>query len=75
MAFDLGGIEMSNQGHWVFIGMCIIDNVLLDSGAVRPRGLLFNSAIQNIHNITFYILYLRIHKKSNTMTNNAIRDG
>ena len=37
----LGGIERSNQGHLVFIGMCIILNVLLDSGAVRPRGLLF----------------------------------
>ena len=23
----------------MFIGLCIIDNVLLDSGAVRPRGL------------------------------------
>ena len=39
--WNLGGIEMSNQGHWVFIGLCIIYNVLLDSGAVRPRGLLF----------------------------------
>ena len=36
----LCGIERSNQGHWVF--MCIIDNVLLDSGAVRLRGLLLN---------------------------------
>ena len=35
-----GGIEWSNQGHWVFIGLCIIDNVLLDSWTVRPRGLL-----------------------------------
>ena len=29
---------MSNQGHLVFIGLCIMHNVLLDSGAVRPRG-------------------------------------
>ena len=37
----LGGIERSNQGHWVFIGMCIIYKcIILDSGAVRPRGLL-----------------------------------
>ena len=34
---QLGGIEKSNQCHRVFIGLCIIDNVLLDSGAVRPR--------------------------------------
>ena len=27
------GIETQNQ--WVFIGLCIIDNVLLDSGALR----------------------------------------
>ena len=33
----LGGIERSNEGHWVFIGLCIIGNVLLDSGVVRPR--------------------------------------
>ena len=39
--FTLGGIEKSNQGHWVFIGMCMIGNVLLDSVAVRPRDLLF----------------------------------
>ena len=32
---------MSNQGHLVFFGLCIILNVLLDSGAVSPRGLLF----------------------------------
>ena len=37
----LGDIERSNQGNLVFIGLCIIHNVLLDSGAVRPRGLLF----------------------------------
>ena len=36
----LGGIERSNQGHLVFFGLCIMLNVLLDSGAVRPRGLL-----------------------------------
>ena len=36
----LGGIERSNQGHLVFIGLCIMHNVLLDSGAVMPRGLL-----------------------------------
>ena len=35
------GIERSNQGHLVFIGLCIILNVLLNSGAVRLRGLLF----------------------------------
>ena len=28
----ISGIERSNQDHWVFIGLCIIDNVLLDSG-------------------------------------------
>ena len=37
----LGGIERSIQGHLVFFGLCIILNVLLDSGAVGPRGLLF----------------------------------
>ena len=42
VTFDLGGIERLNQGHCAFIGLCIIiiDNVLLDSRAVRPRGLL-----------------------------------
>ena len=35
------GIERLNQGHWVFIGLYIIDYVLLDSGAVRLRGLLY----------------------------------
>ena len=30
---------MSNPGHLVFIGLCIIHNVLLDSSVVRPRGL------------------------------------
>ena len=40
MTFDLGGIERSNQGHLVFIGLYVILSVLLDSGAVRPRGLL-----------------------------------
>ena len=35
---------MSNQGHLVFIELCIIHNVLLDSGSVRPRGLLFSVA-------------------------------
>ena len=40
MTFDLGGIERSCQCHCVFIGLCIIDDVLLDSGAVRPWGLL-----------------------------------
>ena len=39
--FTLGGNERSNQGRSVFIGLCIIHNVLLDSGAVRPRGLLY----------------------------------
>ena len=39
----LGDIERSNQGNCVFIGLCIIDNVSLDSGAVRPRGLLLLS--------------------------------
>ena len=38
----LGGIERSNQGHLVFFGLCIMLNVLLDSGAVRPRGLLLS---------------------------------
>ena len=44
----LGGIERSNQDHQVLIWLCIIDNQIslvqhrqLDSGAVRPRGLLF----------------------------------
>ena len=36
----LDGIERSNQGHLVFIGLYIILSVLLDSGAVRPRNLL-----------------------------------
>ena len=36
----LGGIERSNQCHLVFIGLCIMDSVFLDSGAVRPRSLL-----------------------------------
>ena len=39
----LGGIERSNQGHWVLIWLCIIGNVLLDSGAVRPRCLLLST--------------------------------
>ena len=43
----LGGIERSNQGHWVFIGLCIIGNVLLDSGAVRPRGPLLHLSGKN----------------------------
>ena len=29
----------------MFTGLCIIDNVLLDSGAFRPRGLLFNVGV------------------------------
>ena len=37
----LGGIKRSNQGHLVFIRLYIILSVLLDSGVVRPRGLLF----------------------------------
>ena len=41
----LGGIEMSNQGHLVFIGLYVILSVLLDSGAVRPRGLLLKFLI------------------------------
>ena len=39
----LGGIERSTQGHWVV--MCIIDNVLLYNGAVRPKGLLFEKMV------------------------------
>ena len=38
--FALGGIERFNQGHLVFIGLCIIHNVLLDSGAIKPRNFL-----------------------------------
>ena len=34
----LGGIERSNQGQLVFIGLYIMLSVLLDSGTVRPRG-------------------------------------
>ena len=44
----LGGIERLNQGHLVFIGLYIILSVLLDSGAVRPRGLLFNLNVSHI---------------------------
>ena len=33
---------MGLKGQIKVIGLCIIDNVLLDSGTVRPRGLLFN---------------------------------
>ena len=50
---SLGGIERSNQGRLVFIGLCIIHNVLLDSGAVRPRCLLFLS-LRDL-GITFYV--------------------
>ena len=32
----------------MFIGLCIIHNVLLDSGAVRPRGLLFDEGSNNL---------------------------
>ena len=41
MTFDLGGIKRFNQCHLVFIGLCIKHNILLDSIAVRLRGLLF----------------------------------
>ena len=40
-------MDRSNQGHLVFIGLYIILRVLLDSGAVRPRGLLFHLATIN----------------------------
>ena len=53
----LGGIERSNQDHWVLIWLCIIDNYIslvyhrqLDSGAVRPRGLLFYNFVKIIQN-------------------------
>ena len=32
----------------MFIGLCIIHNALLDSGAVRPRGLLFNIYVDDL---------------------------
>ena len=35
-----GAAGDKNQGHLVFMGLCIILNVLLDSRADRPRGLL-----------------------------------
>ena len=66
----LGGIERSNQGHWVFIGLCIICKcIILDSGAVRPRGLLFSFLItypvsvyhNNVSFCIFCILYLWNH--------------
>ena len=41
----LDNLERSNEDHWVFIVLCILDNVLLDNGAVRPRGLLFFSPL------------------------------
>ena len=48
----LGGIERSNQDHLVFIGLNIILSVLLNSGAVSPRGLLlvilFTALLQNV---------------------------
>ena len=60
MTFDLGGIERSTQCHWVF--MCIIDNVLLDSGAVRPRGLLFTISLHfcqfcNCYSNCYYLIF------------------
>ena len=31
-----------------FVGLCVIDHVLLDSGALRPRGLLYFTCLQNL---------------------------
>ena len=47
----LGGTERSNQCHWVFIGLYIIDHVLLDSGAVRSRCLLLLSPFRFIYHL------------------------
>ena len=41
-------LKRSNQAHFVFIGLCIIHTALLDSGAVRPRGLLFHMLCLNL---------------------------
>ena len=55
----LGGIERSNQDHWVLIWLCIIDNYTslvqhrqLDSGAVRPRGLLLDLRLEAGYTVT-----------------------
>ena len=40
MTFDLWWHWKIKSSHLVLIGLCIIHNVLLDSRAVRPRGLL-----------------------------------
>ena len=54
----LDNLERSNEGHWVFIGLlCIMDNIVLESGAVRPRGLLLICLLK----LSFeqnYILYV-----------------
>ena len=59
MTLTLHGIERSNQGHLVFIGLCIINNALLDSGAVnREVSCYINHAIyaQNRQNTTRILL-------------------
>ena len=61
----LGGIEKSNQGHWVFIGLCIIDNVLLDIGVVMPRGLFFLSPLNLANHKIIHLVQLWYVTKGN----------
>ena len=44
---------------WFSFGLCIIDNVLLDSGAFRPRGLLLFNKMGNQMGSHFFILYVK----------------
>ena len=48
----LGGIERSNQGHSVFIGLCIIDNVFIRQRSLTAeRHLVLNNVIVKSHSI------------------------
>ena len=52
----------------MFIGLCIINNVLLDSGAVRPRGLLYKVIYDfSVYFVTFDLgLPLKVKPMSQT---------
>ena len=53
----LGGKERFNKGHLVFIWLCIIHNVILDSGAIRPRSLLlwFDGGSNNLCSLANFV--------------------
>ena len=67
---SLGGIEMSNQSHCVFIGPCIINNVF-DSRAVRPRGLLFQFHFQPLfpwpRHLSFHVQHNSLSMSNTTL--------